>query len=54
MRVLVVVKRFRDHFTLAALLVFGVFILAGCGDCETILLIEQPTDSQHNPNTGFS
>lgn len=44
MRVLVVAERFRDHFTVAALLVFGVFILVGCGDRETILMIEKPTE----------
>jgi len=44
MRSIAVVKRFRDHFAVAALVVFGAFILVGCGDRETILMIEKPTE----------
>lgn len=44
MRLLAVAKRFCDHFTVAALVGFGAFILVGCGDRETILTIEKPTE----------
>lgn len=44
MRLIAVVKRFCDHFTVAALVVFDAFILVGCGDRETILMIEKPTE----------
>jgi hypothetical protein len=39
-----VAKRFRDHFIVVALVVFGAVIPVGCGDRETILMIEQPTE----------
>ena len=39
-----VAKRFREHFAVVALVVSGAFTLVGCGDRETILVIEQPTE----------
>jgi hypothetical protein len=44
MRLIAVVKRFRDHLIRVALVLFGAFISMGCGDRETILMIEQPTE----------
>jgi hypothetical protein len=44
MRLLAVAKRFRDHFTVVALVISGAFILVGCGDRETMLMIEKPTE----------
>lgn len=39
-----VANRFRNHFTVIALVVFSTVIPVGCGDRETILMIEQPTE----------
>jgi hypothetical protein len=44
MRLIADAKRFRDHFIVVALVAFGAFISAGCGDRETILMIEKPTE----------
>ena len=44
MWLMAVANRFCNHFTVVALVVFGAFIQVGCGDRETILMIEQPTE----------
>lgn len=44
MRLIAVVERLCDHFTVVALVAFGAFVLVGCGDRETILMIEKPTE----------
>jgi hypothetical protein len=44
MRLVTVRERFRNHFIVVALVVFGAVIPVGCGDRETILMIEQPTE----------
>jgi hypothetical protein len=49
-----VAKRFRDHFVTAALVISGAFILVGCGDRETILMIEKPTEIHNIPQTPAS
>jgi hypothetical protein len=44
MWLIAVEKRFRDHFTVVALAVLSAVIPVGCGDRETILMIEKPTE----------
>lgn len=44
MQLIAVRKRFRDHFIVVALVVSSTAISVGCGDRETILMIEQPTE----------
>ena len=39
-----VVRRFRDHLTIAALCTFSAAMPVGCGNRETVLVIEQPTE----------
>lgn len=54
MRLLAVAKRFRDHFIVVALMAFCAFILVGCGDRETILMIEKPTEIHSITETSAS
>lgn len=44
MRLNPVVKRFRDHLTIAALYALSVAMPVGCDNRETVLVIEQPTE----------
>lgn len=44
MWLMAVANRFRNHLTVVALVVFGALIPVGCGDRETILMIEQQTE----------
>jgi len=39
-----VTRRLRHHLTVVALVTLGVASLAACGDRETILVIEKPTE----------
>jgi hypothetical protein len=44
MWLIAVAKRFCDHLIVVALMVFGAVISVGCGDRETTLMIEKPTE----------
>jgi hypothetical protein len=44
MWVYALVRRFRGHIVVAALLVLSAAMQVGCGDRETVLVIEKPTE----------